>query len=279
MYPAPAKLNLTLRILRQRDDGYHELQTVFQFIDYCDQLNFNVRTDGKIIRDVNMLDIPITQDLTVRAAQALQTATNCKFGVNIQLYKQIPIGGGLGGGSSDAATTLLVLNKLWRLNLSVANLLKIGIKLGADVPVFIKGIAAWAEGVGEKITPITLPESWFLILIPPCQISTSKIFAHPLLTRNSNPITIADFIAGNKINDCATIVRECYPPVAAALDWLETKFGKNQGRLTGTGACVFAEFDTELAAKQALTTVPNQWQGFVAKGLNRSPTLDAIDKL
>lgn len=276
-YPAPAKLNLMLRIIGRREDGYHNLQTVFQFIDYWDNLYFRVRQDGKILRTNGPVEIPATQDLTVRAALALQTATDCRLGTDIILHKQLPIGSGLGGGSSDAATTLIALNKLWQLKLNTQELLDIGVKLGADVPVFIGGTAAWAEGIGEQLTPLTLAESWYVLIIPSCQVSTRKIFNHPELTRHSIPITIASFLAGDYTNDCTTVVRKLYLEVAEALDWLQDKLGDKQGRLTGTGACVFATCATESAATQVLTTMPKKWQGLVVKGLNRSPLINCID--
>jgi len=277
-WPAPAKLNLMLRILKQRTDGYHELQTVFQFIDYCDSLYFRIREDGKIMRDSEPLQVTVEQDLTVKAAQALQKVTNCTLGVDIILKKRLPIGGGLGGGSSNAATTLIALNKLWKLDLSIAELLQIGVKLGADVPVFIGGTAAWAEGIGEKLIPLALPEYWYLVLIPQCQVSTSKIFQYSGLTRNSISITIGEFLAGNQVNDCRDVVSKLYPEVAEALNWLQVKLGKNQGRLTGTGACVFAAFNAEDAAKDVLASIPIGWQGFVAKSLNVSPVINLLDK-
>lgn len=276
-YPAPAKLNLMLRIIGRREDGYHNLQTVFQFIDYCDNLYFKIRQDGKILRTNGPVEIAATQDLTVRAALALQTATDCRLGADIILHKQLPIGGGLGGGSSDAATTLIALNKLWQLKLTTQELLHIGVKLGADVPVFIGGTAAWAEGIGEQLTPLTLAESWYVLIIPACQVSTSKIFNHPELTRDSIPITIATFLAGDYTNDCTIIVRKLYPEVAEALDWLQDKLGDKQGRLTGTGAGVFAACATASAATQILATMPKKWQGLVVKGLNSSPLINCID--
>lgn len=273
-WPAPAKLNLMLRILKRRTDGYHELQTVFQFIDYCDSLYFQIRTDGQIMRSHESSTITATQDLTLRAAHALQAATGCAWGVDIYLEKKLPIGGGLGGGSSDAATTLVALNQLWKLQLSLAELMQIGLKLGADVPVFIGGTAAWGEGVGERLTSITLPQPWYLVIVPNCQISTAQIFNAPELTRNSKPITTEEFLAGNQINDCTTAVRQLYPEVAHALDWLNNHLLDDSiAKLTGTGACVFAAFHSQPEALQILKMLPTHWQGFVAQGLNHSPLI------
>ncbi|MBK1693351.1 4-(cytidine 5'-diphospho)-2-C-methyl-D-erythritol kinase [Chromatium weissei] len=269
-WPAPAKLNLLLRIIGRRADGYHELQTVFQFIDRCDRLWFDVRADGLVRRVNEVAGVAEANDLTVRAALALQQATGCTLGANIRCEKNLPMGGGLGGGSSDAATTLVALNQLWNTALNEDELATLALPLGADVPVFVRGHAAWAEGVGEKLTPVVLPEPWFLVLIPPCHVSTGAVFTHSQLTRNSNPIKLADFLRGDITNDCLSVVRHEYPPVETALHWLEHWGG---GRLTGTGACVFAVFDDRKLALDAYQQLPANWQGFVAKGLNHSPLL------
>lgn len=272
-WPAPAKLNLMLRIVGRRADGYHELQTVFQFLDYQDQLVFIPRDDGRISLRKPLPGVAPEQDLTVRAAQLLKKKSKTPLGVEIQVDKKVPMGGGLGGGSSNAATTLLALNQLWNTDLSPLELAELGIKLGADIPIFIHGHAAWAEGVGDKFSDIELPEPWYLILIPNCHVSTAEIFASPDLTRNSPRIKIRDFLQGVRSNDCLPVVRGRYPMVAKALDWLS---GFAQARLTGTGACVFAEFNTQTAAHRVFLQLPDDIQGFVARGLNRSPLLERI---
>jgi 4-diphosphocytidyl-2-C-methyl-D-erythritol kinase len=272
-WPAPAKLNLMLRVVGRRPDGYHELQTVFQFIDRCDQLYYRMREDGRIQRGGDLIGIPEGQDLTVRAAQRLQRAAGCPLGVDISLDKHLPLGAGLGGGSSDAATTLVVLNRLWGLGLDQDVLARLGLGLGADVPVFVGGRAAWGEGVGEQLTPMLLPEPWYLVLVPACQVSTAAVFGDPELTPYSPPIKIADFFAGDVVNDCLGVVRRRHPQVARALDWLDRRA---TGRLTGTGACVFALAPSEAEARQLLAEVPEELQGFVARGLNRSPLCGAM---
>lgn len=272
-WPAPAKLNLMLRVVGRRADGYHELQTVFQFIDRCDWLWFDVRTDGQIRRLNPLAGVPEDDDLTVRAARALQQATGCRLGADIHCEKHLPLGGGLGGGSSDAATTLVALNALWGTGLDEDALAALGLALGADVPVFVRGRAAWGEGVGERLEPVELPEPWYLVLVPPCSVSTRAVFQHPELTRDSKPITLWDFLEGDARNDCLPVVRRQYPEVDAALQWLSAW---GEGRLTGTGACVFAAFEDRESALRALAQAPGEFRGFVAKGLNRSPLLDRL---
>lgn len=267
-WPAPAKLNLMLRITGRRPDGYHELQTVFQFIDRCDWLWIDVRSDGRIRRSSDLPGVAPERDLTVRAAKALQQATGCRLGADIRCEKRLPMGGGLGGGSSDAATTLVALNHLWGTGLEEDALAAIGLTLGADVPVFVRGRAAWAEGVGERLMPVQIPEPWYLVLLPPCSVPTRDVFLHPELTRDSPPATLADFIAGKHPNDCLEVVRRHYAPVASALEWLKAWGG---GRLTGTGSSVFAEFCERAEAQRALEACPDGFQAFVARGLNRSP--------
>jgi 4-diphosphocytidyl-2-C-methyl-D-erythritol kinase len=267
---APAKLNLFLHITSRRANGYHNLQTIFQFIDYCDVLEFAYRSDGQLLYESTAQDLPKEQDLVLRAARLLQQHSNTSKGADIQVVKKIPMGGGLGGGSSDAATTLLALNKLWQLQLSPTQLAKLGLHLGADVPVFVHGHAAWAEGVGESLTPVNLKEPWYLVVNPNCQISTKKIFLAQDLTRDAFPITIREFVAGRSRNVCEPVVRQLYPQVGQALDWLAQY---NQARLTGTGACIFAAFETQSQAETVLEQLPNQWQGFVAQGKNISPAL------
>jgi len=272
-WPAPAKLNLMLRVLGRRPDGYHLLQTVFQFLELADLLYFESRRDGLIRRVTALPGVPEEADLAVRAARLLQDHTGCRLGVDIRLDKRLPMGGGLGGGSSDAATTFLALDSLWGTGLGQEGLMTLGLSLGADVPVFLHGQAAWGEGVGEKLTPIELPRPWYLVLAPDCHVSTAAVFSDPELTRNSPSITIADFVAGEQGNDCLGVVRRRYPEVAAALDWLA---GIGVGRLTGTGGCVFAAFEDEGQVRSAHRAVPPRFSAFVARGLNRSPVLDRL---
>ena len=273
-WPAPAKLNLMLRVVGRRADGYHDLQTVFQFIERCDRLWFAVRDDGLVRRIGDVSGVPEDADLTVRAARALQRATGCRLGVDIRCEKNLPMGGGLGGGSSDAATALVALNQLWATGLDQDALSALALPLGADVPVFVRGYAAWGEGVGERLTPVALPESWYLVLVPDCSVSTGAVFSHPQLTRDSSRITLGDFLEGDVANDCLPVVRGDYPAVAEALDWL-APWG---GRLTGTGACVFAIFATRDAAMDVFSRLPAHLTGFVTQGLNRSPLCDRLDR-
>jgi 4-diphosphocytidyl-2-C-methyl-D-erythritol kinase len=270
-WPAPAKLNLMLRIVGRRPDGYHLLQTVFQLLDYGDELRFTLRDDGEVRRAGDVPGVAPDADLVVRAARLLQQETGCALGVEITVRKRIPMGGGLGGGSSDAATTLLALNRLWGLGLDQARLAALGLSLGADVPVFVWGRSAWSEGVGEVLTPLDLPEVWYAVVRAPCAVSTAEVFADPELTRNSPVTTIAAFFAGPRQNDCLPVVRRRYPPVDNALGWLG-RFGTAQ--LTGTGACVFAAFAREAEAQAVIAALPPDHEGFVARGLNRSPVLD-----
>ncbi len=272
-WPAPAKINLMLRITGQREDGYHLLQTVFQLIDWCDYLTFHPLNDAQVKLLSPIPDVPEETDLTVRAAKLLQQATGSQQGVLIALEKNLPMGGGLGGGSSDAATTLLVLNQLWKLGLSVKELMKLGLQLGADVPVFVFGHAAWAEGVGEKLKKIETQEKWLLIIKPECHVDTKAIFSVKDLTRNSKSITMADFISGQHQNDCLDVVRELHQPVADALVDLAVF---SEARLTGTGACVFAQFDSEVLAQKAFESLQGKWRTYLTKGLNRSPLLEML---
>ena len=271
-WPAPAKINLFLHIVGRRPDGYHLLQTAFQFLDYGDELRFILRDDGVVRRTTPLPDIAEHQDLTVRAAGLLQEAGGVRRGVDIAVDKRLPLGAGLGGGSSDAATTLVALNRLWGLNLPRERLAELGLRLGADVPVFVHGRAAWAEGVGECLTPLELPEPWYLVVVPPCHVSTAEIFAAPELTRNAPPLKIAAFLSGAGGNQCEAVVCRRYPEVAQALSWLS---GHAPARMSGTGAAVFAAFAEEAEARNALGAVPAAWRGFVAKGLNVSPLLVA----
>ncbi|HLF97121.1 MAG TPA: 4-(cytidine 5'-diphospho)-2-C-methyl-D-erythritol kinase [Methylococcaceae bacterium] len=270
-WPAPGKLNLTLRIVGRRPDGYHLLQTVFQFIDLCDWLTFRVLVTDEVLLRNPLPGVPAEQDLTVRAARLLQQESGCRRGVEITVDKRLPMGGGLGGGSSDAATTLLALNRLWGLGFSNERLQALGLCLGADVPVFVKGVGAWAEGVGEQLTPVDLPEPWYVVLVPDCPVATAKVFAAPDLTRNSEPIKINDFLSGNRINDCLPVVREMYPPVRRALEDLGCEAGES--RLTGTGACVFAECSSKSQAESVARNLSARWDARVTRGMNRSPAL------
>ena len=274
-WPAPAKLNLFLHITARRADGYHELQTIFQLIDLQDSLAFEVTAEPSIERATPIAQIAAEADLCVRAALALQRATGARRGARVHLRKRIPLGGGLGGGSSDAATTLLVLNKLWETGLNFADLAAIGAELGADVPIFVHGRSAWAEGVGERLTPLQLPPRWFLVLDPGVSISTRDVFQAPELTRNSPPITMRGFFESGARNDCEHVVRSRYPAVADALDWL-VAHGAPQARLTGTGACVFAAFETAIEAERVAARVPDLWSARVAVGLDRSPLHTAL---
>ena len=271
--PAPAKLNLFLHIIGRRPDSYHELQTVFQLLDYGDELQLELTNDGIISLIDNLNDVATIDNLVYRAAAALQQYTNSNYGVTIKLHKKLPAGGGLGGGSSDAATTLLALNKLWQCGLSVSELAAIGLILGADIPVFIHGRTAWAEGIGEKLTPIVLPPKWYLVIHPQIMVSTAAIFGHKNLTRNSQAITLAAFLEGQGRNDCESVVRNTYPAVDKALNWL-SQYAKPS--LTGTGACIFAEFSDKDSAEAVLANLPATWQGFTACGVNTSPAHSAL---
>ena len=268
LWPAPAKLNLFLHVTGRRVDGYHELQTLFQIIDLCDTVAIAVRADGQIDRPAGPPEVPAEQDLTVRAARALQSATGVRLGASIRVVKRIPIGGGLGGGSTDAATTLLALNRLWGCGLPLDALAELGLPLGADVPVFVRGFTAWAEGVGERLEPVTLPERWFVVLRPGVSVPTRDVFQSPELTRNSPVITIRAFFESGGRNDCEPVVRARWPEVAEALDWLAHYA---PARLTGTGSCLFASVASRGEAEQIAARVPSRWRSFVARGVNVSP--------
>ena len=267
---APAKLNLFLHILGRRSDGYHQLQTLFQLLDKGDTLQFESLSGGELQLEVSSNTtghrLPVENNLILKAARLLRThAGTPTLGARISVDKRIPMGGGLGGGSSNAATTLIALNRYWQLNLSQTELKALGLQLGADVPLFIDGKSAWGEGVGEKLQAVTLPPRWFLVATPDCAVSTAEIFNHENLTRNSPAIKMADFLAGGARNDCEPITCDLYPEVEQALTWL-TQFG--QARMTGTGASVFADFTAETKANAALSQLPARWQGFVDRGLN-----------
>jgi len=273
-WPAPAKLNLMLRIVGQRPDGYHLLQTVFQFIELCDWITFHPVSDDCVSLKQAIPGVEEADDLTIRAARLLKDVTGCPLGVCIEVEKNLPMGGGLGGGSSDAATTLIVLNQLWDLQLSVEKLMELGLTLGADVPVFVYGYSAWAEGVGEKLEKILPAEQWVVVIKPECHVNTKEIFSAKHLTRDSKSIKIADFIAGQHQNDCVDVVCESYPSVKEALVDLSA-FA--QARLTGTGACVFAQFDSELKAISAFKSLQAKWQVYLSKGVNQSPLISKLN--
>ena len=266
--PAPAKLNLFLHITGRREDGYHNLQTVFQLLDYGDELQFESRRDSAIRLNADIPGLATQDNLVARAACLLQRTTHTNYGASILLRKRLPLGGGIGGGSSDAGTTLLALNRLWHLNLTTAQLAELGRQLGADVPVFVYGHSAWAEGVGEQLQALQLPSFWYLVIVPDCQISTARIFAHKDLTRDTRNITVAAFLEQGGRNDCQKLVRSLYPEVDQALCWLD-QFG--HARMTGTGACVFASFDSKADADNVLQQLPPGMRGFVARGVNQSP--------
>jgi 4-diphosphocytidyl-2-C-methyl-D-erythritol kinase len=275
-YPAPAKLNLMLRVVGRRADGYHLLQTVFRLIDCCDELRFRVRADGVIARVNDVPGVPPDSDLCVRAARALRAASGTPLGADIQLEKRLPMGGGLGGGSSDAATTLLALNRLWKTALTQSQLLDLAVKLGADVPVFVGGDNAFAEGIGERLQALTLPPAWYVVLCPPAAVPTAHIFAHPDLKRDSQKVTIQGFIEGLEarrnsiaVNDLQPLVERLYPEVARHLAWLAAHDGG--AMMTGSGACVFASYADESAARRVIAALPSDMRGFVARGLERHP--------
>ena len=270
-FPAPGKLNLMLRVTGRRADGYHLLQTVMRFIDYGDTLSVRVREDGAIARLNDVAGVAAETDLTLRAARLLQRATGTHLGADITLQKRLPLGGGLGGGSSDAATALLALNHLWRTGLARERLAALALELGADVPLFVGGVNALAEGIGERLTPVELPPAWYLVLVPPVVVPTARIFAHPELKRDSKPIKITAFSAALAGNDLEPVVCREYPEVARCLGWLRQAA---PAWVTGTGACVFAAFPTEGAARGVLEQAPGDMRGFVAQGLARHPLRD-----
>ena len=267
---SPAKLNLFLHITGRRPDGYHELQTLFQLLDWGDILTFTPNESGEVTLDGDDIGIPDHENLILRAASTLRRNT---LGAAISLQKRIPAGAGLGGGSSNAATTLLALNHLWRLNLPNEHLREMGAALGADVPVFVGARSAWAEGIGEILSPVTLPRRWYLILVPGCHVSTGQIFSHRQLTRNSKPIKMAAFFEGDSRNDCQNLVSEIYPEVGNALKLLN-KFG--EARLTGTGACAFVSFVSEPEARAAQVSLPKNCRSIVAEGVNESRAMEHL---
>lgn len=276
-YQAPAKINLFLHITGQRADGYHKLQSVFQLLDFYDTVSIKPNKSG-IIKRINQIEgLAAQDDLCVRAALALQQATGCNDGAEISVKKQIPMGGGLGGGSSDAATTLLALNELWHLNLSRHKLIKIGIKIGADVPIFIFGKNAWAEGIGEILTPLRLPTQYYVVLTPPVHVSTAQIFAHSRLTKDTKTLKIADFSKGTNSdlfrNDLEKVVCEEFSAVASSIKWLN-QFGK--ARMSGSGASVFVAVNSLTEANEIFAQKPANTKGFVAKSLDQHPLYNSV---
>ncbi len=273
---APAKLNLCLKIIGRRNDGYHLLQSLFQLLDFGDTLHFSLRDDSEIVLHTPFDGVAPADNLIVRAACALRDTTNTHTGIDIHCDKHLPMGGGIGGGSSNAATTLLALNHLWQTGLSADALSEIGLGLGADVPVFVRGRTAWAEGVGEKLTPVEMPEDWFVVIHPGVSVATREIFSHQQLTRNSRPIKIAAFLEQGAGNDCENVVKSLYPEVKNALDWL-SQFAPAQ--LTGTGSCLFARFADEASARDVFSNRPASYSGFVARGVNVSPSHSALNQI
>jgi len=283
---APAKLNLFLHVVGRRADGYHELQTLFQFLDLCDEVRLTARGDGEIRRLDPLPGVPLAADLAVRAAERLKRVTGARAGADIAVGKRIPVGAGLGGGSSDAAAVLLGLNRLWGLGLAVDELARLGLDLGADVPVFVRGRSAFAEGVGERLTPVELPEPWYLVVHPGCQVSTAEVFSAPTLTRGSAPLTIIDCLGEGESagdfrsvhlgellartrNDCEEVVRGRYRAVDEAFAWFSAM--GMAARMTGTGAALFAACADEPSARRLAAAAPRPWRAFVARGRNRSP--------
>ena len=266
--PSPAKINLFLHITGQRSDGYHNIQTVFQLLDIGDELTFTANSSGKIQLNASITDLSEKDNLIYRAAKLLQVSTKSTKGCVIDLTKRIPMGAGLGGGSSNAATTLVTLNYLWECGLTAGELAGLGQMLGADVPVFVVGKSAFAEGIGEILTPVKLPKKWFLVITPDCHVSTAEIFSNPQLTRNSSPIKIRALEAAECRNDCQRVVVKNYPAVAEALQWLEP-FGKPL--MTGTVASVFCSFDSEAEANEVFSQLPEHLNGFVARSIDHSP--------
>jgi len=276
IWPAPAKLNLFLHIVGRRVDGYHELQTVFQLLDWGDTLRLRLRDDGMILRSGGIAGVVAEQDLAVRAAHALRKHCAIDAGAEIAIEKRIPAGGGLGGGSSDAATVLVALNALWRTGLSPWELAQVGLTLGADVPVFVRGHSAWAEGIGERLTAIELPPRDFVVVDPRANVSTAELFRAPELTRNSPRLTISSFLEGvATANAFAPAVRARYVQVAAALDWLA---GFGDARLSGSGGCVFVAVESARRAQEIVTQCPAQFVAYAARGVSRSPLLDALER-
>lgn len=280
--PAPAKLNLFLHVTGRRDDGYHLLQTAFQLIDHCDFLDFTVRPDGQLVRTTEVAGVPAASDLVIRAASLLRARTGCQLGADIAVHKHLPMGGGLGGGSSDAATTLMALNHLWECGLSREQLMQLGVRLGADVPFFLFGKNAFAEGIGDELQAIDTPEGWFVVIEPGVSVPTAQIFSDKQLTRDTKPVRITDFPANNDFlesgvgkNDLEAVATRIFPPVAEALAWLN-QFGK--ARMSGSGACVFCLFDNSQKADTILPLIPKSWKAWKAKALQQHPLQVLLDQ-
>lgn len=281
-WPAPAKLNLFLHVIGRRSDGYHLLQSVFRLIDCCDWLRFAPGATPAVRLATPIEGIDESRELCVRAARLLQQETGCRLGVDISIEKTIPIGGGLGGGSSDAATTLFALDQLWGLRLGRARLAQLALRLGADVPFFLFGRNAFVEGIGERLRPIDLPGAWYAVLVPPVAVPTGEIFGATELTRNTKSIKISSFSAGFGGNDLEPVVRRRYPVVAMHLDWLKAQLEGPESvpggaRMSGSGACVFAEFSTAARARGVVSRLPPEMRGFVARGLDRHPIEGILD--
>ena len=272
--PAPAKLNLFLHVVGRRADGYHLLQTAFRMLDWGDSLSFALRADGAVRRTTEVAGVSEEQDLVVRAGRLLQQASGSRLGADIAIDKRLPMGGGLGGGSSDAATTLIALNRLWGSGLSRAALAKLGLQLGADVPFFIFGRDAFAEGVGEELQPLTLPPTWYVVIAPPVVVPTAEIFRAEELTRDTGPIRITDFAASTTRNDLQAVACNRYPEVGAAIEWL-AQFAP--ARMTGSGACVFAEVGSEMEANDVVGKCPAPMRAWKARSLARHPLYDWLD--
>ncbi len=271
---APAKINLFLHVTGRRSDGYHTLQTVYQFVNLCDVLQFELREDNEIHLNSDFDEVPPEDNLVVRAARALQSHAGGRSGINITLTKRIPTGGGLGGGSSDAATTLVALNEFWRMGLSIKELAEIGVTVSADVPVFVYGQASWAEGIGDKLTPVAPMEPWYLIVNPGVQISTEALFNVPELTRNTSPITIRDFMDGRSTNVFEPIAMARYPQVRKAFEFLAVNNRERRAKMSGTGSCVYTAFETEEKAQALFEKLPSDMTGYVVQGRNASPLYD-----
>ena len=272
-WPAPAKLNLFLHVTARRADGYHELQTLFQLIDLCDTITITVTDDGRIERPLGPANLAPEDDLTVRAARVLKQASGTGLGATLGVHKRIPQGGGLGGGSSDAATALLALNELWDCRLPIEELSRLGVFLGADVPVFVEGSSAWAEGLGERLSPVSVPTRWYVVIYPGVGVSTREVFQSAELTRDSPLITIRAFFESGGRNDCESVVRARSSEVAEALDWLARL---RPAQLTGTGSCVFAACTRAADAQALAAQVPERWTSFVARGLDVSPVHEQL---
>jgi len=274
--PAPAKLNLFLHITGVREDGYHDLQTIFQLLDYSDDVTLKRRQDGAIHRTCGLTGLDPEDDLIVKAAKLLKQYTNTKWGADLGVNKKLPVGGGIGGGSSDAASTLVGLNILWECHLPQVELLTLARTLGADVPVFANGKSAWAEGIGDVLTDIILPEKWYLVIYPNVHISTVKLFSSDRLTRDKALLKIRDFPDTDTSNVFENVARKQYPEVDNALNWLGSF---SQSKMTGTGSCIYASFESENAACDVLAQVPKYWESFVAKSVEQSPMLTAINNI